>query len=192
MSEIDFENINAELNADHEASAEIAKQVISQSIDLSSFVDVATDFEIESRETASQALTLSLQARKMRQALDKKRGEVVRPAYQFQKNVNAYAKKFEIQLQEIEDALSEKIREWFKGQKGDNLSDLMNQKIEVPDGSVSQKMHWVFEIESPSEVPDKYLSVDPKKVEAAVKAGVREIPGIKIYETIQIAMKVKN
>lgn len=39
-----------------------------------------------------------------------------------------------------------------------------------------------FEVECLGKVPLNYLAIDEDKVEAALKAGVREIPGLKIYE----------
>jgi hypothetical protein len=54
--------------------------------------------------------------------------------------------------------------------------------VRTESGTASTMMVWTFEIEQEMEVPRDYLVVDKKLVEAAIKAGIREIPGIRIYE----------
>ena len=49
-------------------------------------------------------------------------------------------------------------------------------------GSVSMSLVWVGEVENDELVPAAYLMVDQKKVDAAVKAGIRIIPGVRIFE----------
>lgn len=46
---------------------------------------------------------------------------------------------------------------------------------------VYEKTKLKFEVECLAMIPINYIMVDEDKVEAALKAGVREIPGIKIY-----------
>lgn len=41
---------------------------------------------------------------------------------------------------------------------------------------------WTFEIEDEAQVPREYLMVNEKAIREAVKAGVREIPGVKVYQ----------
>jgi len=41
---------------------------------------------------------------------------------------------------------------------------------------------WTFSIIDPNIIPTLYLSPDEKKIKAAIAAGIREIPGIKIYQ----------
>ncbi|MDR2611523.1 MAG: hypothetical protein LBG06_01305 [Deltaproteobacteria bacterium] len=40
---------------------------------------------------------------------------------------------------------------------------------------------WTFAVEDPALVPREFLAVDERAVRDAVKAGVREIPGVRIY-----------
>lgn len=48
---------------------------------------------------------------------------------------------------------------------------------------------WKFEVTAAAEVPREFTSVDEKKIREAVKNGVREIPGVRIYEDIAIAIR---
>ena len=41
---------------------------------------------------------------------------------------------------------------------------------------------WEFEIEDINKVPREYLTLDEKKVKDDLKMGIRNIPGLKIYE----------
>lgn len=42
--------------------------------------------------------------------------------------------------------------------------------------------YWKYEIEDETQVPLAYCSPDSAKINAAIKAGVREIPGVRVYE----------
>lgn len=192
--EIDFDTINDELMQETIEPLNVpqAETMIVKTIDLTPFIEAAEGFEIIDRESAKQCLSMSLQARKMRQALDKTRSEIIRPALDFQKAINKFAKTFETKLQEIEDGLSMKLREYMKNSPETNNIDLMNQSIKVEDGTISKKMKWVFEIENADEVPRDFLCVDEKKIQLAIKNGIRHIKGIKIYENMEIDMRVKN
>jgi hypothetical protein len=55
-------------------------------------------------------------------------------------------------------------------------------------GSATVKKVWAFEITAPADVPREYLTVDEKKIREAVRAGVREIPGVRIYQDDQLAV----
>lgn len=50
------------------------------------------------------------------------------------------------------------------------------------DGSMSTSTEWAFEIINADLVPRPYCEADESKVRKAVKSGVREIPGVRIYE----------
>ena len=48
-------------------------------------------------------------------------------------------------------------------------------------GSMSFREVWKFDVVTPAEVPRTYLMVDETRIRQAVKAGIREIPGVKIF-----------
>ncbi len=48
---------------------------------------------------------------------------------------------------------------------------------------------WKFEITSSGEVPREYLMVNETMIRSAVNNGIREIPGVRIYEDTQIALR---
>lgn len=49
-------------------------------------------------------------------------------------------------------------------------------------GTASQRKEWRFEVTDAAKVPRDYLMVDLSAIRLAVKAGIREIPGVNIYE----------
>lgn len=50
---------------------------------------------------------------------------------------------------------------------------------------------WVFEVVAPDEVPRAYCAPDVKAIKAAVAAGVREIPGISIYQQEGLTVRTR-
>lgn len=56
-------------------------------------------------------------------------------------------------------------------------------------GTATTKTVWDFVIEDEAKIPREYLTVDTKKIRAVVKAGVREIPGVRIFESDQLAVR---
>jgi hypothetical protein len=54
---------------------------------------------------------------------------------------------------------------------------------------VHLRKDWVWDVLDISLIPPKYLVVDKVAVNQAVKSGIREIPGIRIYETESAIIK---
>lgn len=50
------------------------------------------------------------------------------------------------------------------------------------EGSSSQRKEWTFKIVDPDKVPNEYRVIDEKAIRKAVKAGIREIPGVEIFQ----------
>lgn len=195
--QINFDTINDELESSEILHVEAfdvqePEYLLAESVNLTPFVEAAEGFEVIDRASAKQCLSMSLQARKMRQALDKSRSEIVRPHIDFQRSVNKFAKNFELKLIQIEENLTEKLKEFMKINQKNQYVDLMNQSITVDDGKLSKKLSWKFEIKDESLIPREFLSIDEKKIKIAIKAGVRVIAGISIEEEIEIDLRVKN
>jgi len=51
------------------------------------------------------------------------------------------------------------------------------------------KKPWIFEIKNESAVPREYLSVDEKKIRDAIRMGIREILGVRIYQETQVNLR---
>jgi hypothetical protein len=57
------------------------------------------------------------------------------------------------------------------------------------EGSSNVSKHWNFEIVNADEVPRQYLVIDDKAINLAIKAGVREIPGVRIFQDTRISFR---
>ncbi|OQX53959.1 MAG: hypothetical protein B5M53_06305 [Candidatus Cloacimonas sp. 4484_209] len=64
-------------------------------------------------------------------------------------------------------------------------------KVTTEDGTVYERKRWTFRVINIKEVPPEFKieKVDDKKVNAAIRAGVREIAGLEIYQEVEIATR---
>lgn len=102
------------------------------------------------------------------------------------------AAKIEKKEEKLADALSSKnpLEREMAQQKIDTMkntaeqkvNEVMPGKINTGAGSVSSKMLWKFEITNPTAVPVNYLMIDEAKIKQAIKDGIREINGVRIYQ----------
>jgi len=69
-----------------------------------------------------------------------------------------------------------------------NIVEEPEKTVRADAGSATTRQVWTFKIVDPSQVPDEYKVVDEKKIAAVVKAGVRSIPGVKIYPTSSLVV----
>lgn len=171
-----------------------ATQFLSKKLDLTPLIARASCHVIENEESASQALSMSLQARKIRKQLDETRLSIVRPHLDFQKAINKIVKEYEAKLEEIENNLKSKLDEYLQKSASTNNASFItkSQEMLVEDGKLTKVKKWVWELENEALIPREYLSLDSKKVDEAVKQGVRNIPGIKVFEKEEISMRIKN
>lgn len=58
-----------------------------------------------------------------------------------------------------------------------------------PLATTTVKKVWQYEVTDPDAVPREYLVIDQKKIAAVVRAGVRSIEGVRIFETEQLAVR---
>lgn len=58
-------------------------------------------------------------------------------------------------------------------------------------GAVSAKLVWDFDIVDEAQIPREFLLVNDKAIRAAVKAGVRNIPGVKVYQKEELAVRAR-
>ena len=51
------------------------------------------------------------------------------------------------------------------------------------------KQPWVYEITDEEAIPREYCVPNPTKIKEAIKAGIREIPGVKIFQDVQTTIR---
>lgn len=163
-------------------------------VSLESLRQQEQSFEIKDIESQAQAVSMSLQCRKLKSQLDKLRKEIIKPFFDYQKTINSYSKEFEKQLDDIEESLSLKLQLYQAGLKkevSDTDYSLATQSIKTEDGSAKLVLETSFEIEDFNKIPREFLKIDETKVKQAIDFGVRNIEGIKIFTTEKLVMRAK-
>lgn len=61
-----------------------------------------------------------------------------------------------------------------------------SKTVRTAEGSASVVKTWTFEVTDPDSIPREYLAVNEKAIRQAVKDGVRQIPGVRIFEDSSI------
>ena len=78
------------------------KPILDIEVNLVPYIEASENLNVTCRNSANKCLTLSLQARKIRNSIDKSRLEILKPHQNFIKSVNKQAKDYEEKLIEIE------------------------------------------------------------------------------------------
>lgn len=169
-----------------------AREVLSKEMNLEPLIEAASNIIVSDEASFKQALSMSLQTRKLKASIEKTRLSIVRPHTDFQRAVNKLATEFKAKLVEIEQSLSNKLLIFSKQSANKDMFELL--KVSVEDGTCKGTVEYIYDIEDISLVPKEYLSisVDDKKIKEAIKAGIRKIPGLNIKESMEINLRVKN
>lgn len=157
---------------------------------LQKLTDIAESIVISDMASAENALSCALQSRKLGQTLENSRKEMLKPHLDYQRFVTKLVKDFNEKLDQIENKMQGELAQWMEKQAESPFT--MLEEIKVSDGTISRKNVFLFEIECAENVPSEFLQVDMKAVSEAVKNGVRNIPGVKIFEAVQTSMRIKN
>ncbi len=65
------------------------------------------------------------------------------------------------------------------------------QTVRSSMGTVSAKKTWDFEIVDPDKIPAEYKIINEKAIRAAVKAGVRSLPGVRIFQREDLSVRAR-
>ncbi len=64
-----------------------------------------------------------------------------------------------------------------------------NETVVPSKAGISVRKVWKWELIDDTKVPETFKSVDPKKLDAAVKAGIRDIPGVRVFEDSAVTVR---
>ena len=169
---------------------ETIKTQIEKEINISNLIEMENGFEVTCHESASQALSMALQSRKLEQTLEKSRLDITKPHLEFQRSINKIIKDFKEKLESIEKRLQNKIELWMQKNNENPFSSI--DAITVEDGTLYLKDEWDFEILDEKIIPQFYFKLDENKINESIKNGIRKIPGIKIFKKETTMMRIKN
>ncbi len=150
----------------------------------------AKDLKIVDETSAKTGLSMALQARKMEATIEERKKEITKPHLDFQRKINKIASNLKSILENIENNLQQRLAVWFINQ--DNEEFFSIDSLEVEDGKVWLYDEYDFTIDDLADIPTKYILPDHKEIERAIKEGVRNIPGIAIFKSKKLKMRVKN
>lgn len=169
---------------------ENVKRNLEETLNLELLLNSEKEMEVSCEDTAKHALSMALQTRKIEQTIEKSRSEIVKPHLDYQRAVNKIVKDLASKLSEMEQSLTKKINTWIESQKDNPFTSV--EELRVDDGMLYTQKGWTFIIENNSLVPEEYKIPEPMLIQDAVKNGVRNIPGVKIYEIEKTLIRIKN
>lgn len=171
-------------------------------------LDEVRHFDVCSKWAADEILSFSTEAKKSTKQFEDLRMYLNEPAKKYQATINERMRKFTAPLKDTVEAVKEKIdqfeekvkKEQIKAQEEalkmavdmglNEVPYVANpQQIRSESATVYKKKSWSFKMNDLKKVPLEYLQVDQEKVEIAVRNGVRNIPGLEIYETEKTIIK---
>ena len=196
--ELDFEAIVMQMSVEpvQETAQQLTpdqfqKQLVKK-MDVGYINAVANALYVSDEVSAKTALAMSLQLRKLRQQIDESRKEIVKPHFDYQKAINKIVKDVEAKMEVIEENLKKKIEEWNEIRKEQPFENVISLELKVDDGQLYTQKKWDFTVDDSKAIPVEYLTLDEKKIKEAIANGVRNIPGVKIFQKEEIVMRIKN
>lgn len=114
-----------------------------------------------------------------------------KPLVQSQRAINRFFKNFSDPIEQADRELREKLARHRKDLEAKQIEKQIaaaeTDMEEVPDlkkkiGGVVVKKMWTFKVENKGKVPDQYKVVDEVGIRAAIRSGIREIEGVRIYQ----------
>jgi len=147
-------------------------------------LEMASELKVLDEKSAQMALSLALRARKCLKMVKEVKDEALAPQKQYAEEVAKNTKPVIGELEDIENEMDIRLEHWalFNG----------CNSLEAEEGSFNFRDTWEFEVVNFERVPLKYSMVDVEAVKQAVKDGVREIPGLRIYQDKKGVMRLNN
>ena len=191
---IDFTKMN-EIIATEESRPtpiciEEAVALIKKSVDITRLIESSGKLAIKTLEDARVAVEMANQSRKIINRLQDTKDQILRPHIDFQRAINKLVKESTDVLEKLRENAEKKLSDYLNSP--DCFVGDMLHSIDTDEGSMTRTKKWVYEIVDEKKIPCPLMSADDKKIKAAIKAGIREIEGIKIYEIEEISFRVKN
>jgi single-stranded DNA-specific DHH superfamily exonuclease len=162
----------------------------------------ASNDNVEAKKQASLDLA------KIAKMLDAKRADAVKPALEEQRRINDAYKPTIAKLEEVSKKLINQVNDYVKElQRLEREQKAIEDKAKAdaliagqpvpqapmrpvsPNVKVSTTTVWAYEVVDALQVPRQFLEPSDKKISDSIKAGVRSIPGIKIYQQERVGRR---
>lgn len=175
-------------------------------------LDVQPGLELKSNEEMALASEMIKDVKRFFKEIDAERQEYTKPLNEMLGEVNGLYQPVLKKLTSIEAALKVAVGNYTRVQQEqqrallaaaaaeaaaqktrEQAEAVVQQALQVAQaappmkvGGVSVTEVWDFELVDTEQVPRQYLAVDATKVKAAIKAGVRDIPGLRIFSKASV------
>lgn len=187
-----FEILSKEKQNDPIITPEDFEKRVGEAVDVNFIKNAADSLEVSTELDARTAVSMALKARKCKQQVDASRKEIVKPFFEYHKAINKIVKDLDGTFEQIEEALRQKLNEYNDKRKEQPFENLIDLEIKVEDGVLYTQKKWDFNIDDSRLVPPEYMIIDERKIKEAISSGVRNIPGVSIFEKKELVMKIKN
>ena len=181
---------------------------------------------VHDKPSLLEAKDMAKEAKKIEDAIEKRRVEFTKPLLDTQRDIKAMADNLKVDLQEAIKELRHRILTYEEEQERQRLAEIarieqerkeqeealrakamaeqeitpeeIDQLIATKEAQVeivmapaetSLRKVWAYEITHPNKIPREYMTIDEKAIGAAVRSGVREIPGVKIFQKNQLNLR---
>lgn len=168
-------------------------------------VEQCLAIEVTDQSTYDLAAQACAYAKGQIKALEEKRKGVTGPLLDIKREIDSWFKPVREQWEGAETSLKAKmiahahtVREANrKAQEEAVAADSPEEAVTAlqtivarPEAKgVSTRRTWHYEVIDVGSVPVEYLAVDDREVKAAIKAGIREIDGLRIYQEEGLAVR---
>ena len=151
---------------------------------------------IETDEDAHKGVSIALSARRLSKDIGTARRELTAPAVAFQKSLISLEKEYTEQLSDVESTLLSEVDEYQESRKKllleHNVIDPSADILDTAEGSSSVKSFYEFKIIDVKLIPAEFLKLDTTAINASIKKGIRNIPGIEIYKSQKRQYRLKS
>lgn len=190
---------------------DVRNQLEKHAFKIERMVEYANTYEIQNQADAEEALSFAVEAKNLFKKIDALRKEITDPARKFINKVNDSAKVFTEKLDKVEEILKAKLDAWKRKKEEEQRKaqaeaeifakamelDVVPYVDEAPktirtEGAMSyEKVVWKFDVEDLSKLPMDLLKADEEKIKALLRAGIRTIPGLRIYSETQTVFRTR-
>jgi hypothetical protein len=176
---------------------------------VSPLVKQAGGYTINSVEAVDEASLFLKKVRDTEVSLEAKRQEFTAPLNQSLKAINETFRQLRAPLEQARYLLTNKILTWKRAETERLAKEEARRRaiqeahekaghevkapvvLERPEnkiGNTQTRKVWTFEVVDFSKLPDEYKSINQVAVNQAVRSGVREIKGLRIYQEEQLSI----
>jgi len=176
---------------------------------VSPLVKKANSYLINSVSAIEEASLFLRKVKDIENSIESKRLELTKPLNQSLKAINLMFKQLAIPLEQARGSLTMRILTW----KMDEQSRLAREEsrrraiqeahekaghevkapivLERPEariGNTQTVKYWVYDVVDFSQLPDSYKIINPVAINSAIRNGLRDIKGLKVYQKERLSI----